>query len=37
MAHSDPDDPTAIGRTMFLWTLGGAIAYALAAYVLTRL
>lgn len=37
MAHPDLDDPTAIGRTVFLWTLGGAVLYAIAAYVLVRL
>lgn len=33
MAYNDPD-PNVIGRTMFLWTVGGAIAFALVAYVL---
>lgn len=34
MAYSDPD-PTAIGRTVFYWTVGGALAFVLAAWILT--
>jgi hypothetical protein len=33
---STENDPNVIGRTFFLWTVGGALAFALAAYVLTR-
>lgn len=33
MAHSDTN-PTAIGRTVFWWTVAGAATYAAAAYLL---
>ena len=29
-------DADAIGRTLFLWTVAGALAFAAAAYVLVR-
>lgn len=33
MAYSDPD-PQAIGRSLLLWTIAGAITFAAAAYIL---
>ena len=30
-----PFSPEHVGRTVFLWTVGGAIAFAAAAYFLT--
>lgn len=34
MAHSE-NNPTAIGRTIYYWTVGGAFVFAMAAYVIT--
>ena len=34
MAHTE-NDPTVIGRMLFLWTVAAALAFALAAYFLT--
>jgi hypothetical protein len=33
---STSNDPNVIGRMFFLWTVGGALVFALAAYILTR-
>jgi hypothetical protein len=33
MAHSDLD-PQAIGRKLLIWTVAGAMAFALSAYIL---
>jgi hypothetical protein len=33
MAHSETN-PTAIGRTIFWWTVGGAVTFTAAAYIL---
>jgi hypothetical protein len=33
MAHNDPD-PIAVGRAVYIMTVVGAIAFALAAYLL---
>jgi hypothetical protein len=34
MAYDNNPDPNVIGRAVLLWTVGGAVAFALVAYLL---